>query len=466
VILKLSAVFLVGLSAQAFAEDPIAAPANNTFTPQISGSVDAETGALKSAPVVPGAGGAPAVVAPGIPAVGAPGGVVMEWEEPDDGEEEDEEDAKRKKKEKKKAAKMMEGLMKGLGAAAAAGQGGANGQAAGAQQNGAVQNAAPVQNSTYAPSTYTNSAGPRSEMASTGDENAGNQMSYESASTDTGGYCANPPPDASFCESLATTAALTKKESTDYIHQCGENCGALEIVPRANWGAAEPMPQCDAAGNATYEALDDKKLEMKKAECAKTSNYDSLKSQVATMEAAAPKCIPLLDQAPSRMVIHHTAGEGMSAAKMTPKAVQDHHMKNKGWSDIAYHYMIGQDDSGNWTVFEGRKRVGTSCMWLQGAHGGPGSNDDSIGIVIAGNYDDDGKPSYANPSDPGTPKVPPGALQKLIQLVANLKRQCPQFNEIMGHSEHQQKSYGCSTTACPGSGCSHLSNELDAGGVF
>lgn len=54
---------------------------------------------------------------------------------------------------------------------------------------------------------------------------------------------------------------------------------------------------------------------------------------------------------------------------------KNEHMNNKGWSDIGYNFVIGED--GN--VYEGRG-------WgKKGAHSIP-FNSKSIGICIIGNY--------------------------------------------------------------------------------
>jgi peptidoglycan recognition protein len=77
-------------------------------------------------------------------------------------------------------------------------------------------------------------------------------------------------------------------------------------------------------------------------------------------------------------LIHHTAGAAcstQSACSQQARNVQDYEMDVKGYSDISYSFLVGED--GN--VYEGRgwDRVGGHAT---------GHNTDSIGICFFGTF--------------------------------------------------------------------------------
>ncbi|XP_062620919.1 peptidoglycan recognition protein 1-like [Saccostrea cucullata] len=87
-----------------------------------------------------------------------------------------------------------------------------------------------------------------------------------------------------------------------------------------------------------------------------------------------------LQKLPKYVIIIHSASteraltENQCAAEV--RSYQIYHMYNKGWSDIAYNFLIGED--GN--VYEGRG-------WgKEGAHT-LGHNKESIGICFIGNFE-------------------------------------------------------------------------------
>uniref|UniRef100_UPI0035900BFA peptidoglycan-recognition protein SC2-like n=1 Tax=Myxine glutinosa TaxID=7769 RepID=UPI0035900BFA len=77
-------------------------------------------------------------------------------------------------------------------------------------------------------------------------------------------------------------------------------------------------------------------------------------------------------------VIHHTATGrcfNRRACSKIVRTIQNYHMKHRGWSDIGYNFLVGED--GN--VYEGRG-------WRTvGAHA-PGYNSKSIGLSFIGNF--------------------------------------------------------------------------------
>ncbi|XP_070542486.1 peptidoglycan-recognition protein LF-like [Ptychodera flava] len=82
----------------------------------------------------------------------------------------------------------------------------------------------------------------------------------------------------------------------------------------------------------------------------------------------------------NKVIIHHTVGKHCTseeACKAEVKSIQYDHMNNRGWSDIGYNFLIGED--GN--VYEGR---GWNFM---GAHATP-QNAFSYGVSVMGNFNE------------------------------------------------------------------------------
>ena len=75
----------------------------------------------------------------------------------------------------------------------------------------------------------------------------------------------------------------------------------------------------------------------------------------------------------NKIVIHHTA----TSAHTSFAAIRDYHMKELGWRDVGYHYIINSD---------GFLRLGRPD-WMVGAHV-KGQNRDSIGVAVIGNFED------------------------------------------------------------------------------
>ena len=73
-----------------------------------------------------------------------------------------------------------------------------------------------------------------------------------------------------------------------------------------------------------------------------------------------------------RLILHHTA----TPQDTTVASIRNYHVNDLGWSDIGYHYLV--DYTGK--IYTGRP------VERQGAHA-RGNNENSIGIVVIGNYD-------------------------------------------------------------------------------
>lgn len=105
--------------------------------------------------------------------------------------------------------------------------------------------------------------------------------------------------------------------------------------------------------------------------------------------------------------------------------VHDWHVKDRGWSDIGYHYLIDRDG----TTLPGRpvERVGAHVA---------GHNTGSIGVALFGGH---GSSETDKFSDHFTPQQE-NALRELLD---ELKVRFPAIKKISGHNEYAAK-------ACPG----------------
>ncbi|XP_018337898.1 PREDICTED: peptidoglycan-recognition protein SC2-like [Trachymyrmex septentrionalis] len=123
------------------------------------------------------------------------------------------------------------------------------------------------------------------------------------------------------------------------------------------------------------------------------------------------------------VIIHHSVSPGCktrAACQLKVRQFQNYHMDKKGWSDIGYNFLVGED--GN--VYEG---VGWD---KKGAHSIP-FNNKSIGICIIGDYRN---------------RTPNAAA---VQAVANLIAYGVESNKIKSNYKllgHRQTW----STECPG----------------
>ncbi|XP_063913546.1 peptidoglycan-recognition protein SB1-like [Zophobas morio] len=147
--------------------------------------------------------------------------------------------------------------------------------------------------------------------------------------------------------------------------------------------------------------------------------------------AAAPKrVIRLRQNPPPFVVVHHSdtpVCNSESQCKTRIKNIQSQHMKNNGWDDIGYNFVIGGD--GN--VYEGRG-------WgIFGSHV-PRYNGKSIGIVLIGNFN--------------TQRPPQTQLDALKNLIA-----CAKENNYVKADYHLIGHRQGKVTECPGD---QLFNEI------
>jgi hypothetical protein len=138
---------------------------------------------------------------------------------------------------------------------------------------------------------------------------------------------------------------------------------------------------------------------------------------------------------PFRIAIHHTAepmtGTSANASAAEVRNVQSTHMKDRGFADIGYHYLI--DRTGR--VIQGR------AMTAQGAHASGSNNVGNIGICLLGNFSSQPErgPSYANAQRPTQEQL--DCLEKLLGELREVHG-IP-ASKVQGHRELKD-------TECPG----------------
>jgi hypothetical protein len=112
--------------------------------------------------------------------------------------------------------------------------------------------------------------------------------------------------------------------------------------------------------------------------------------------------------------VHHSGADD----DQTPREIQDFHMRDRGWSDIGYNFLIGPDG----TIYAGRG-------WLVvGAHIS-GHNTSAIGVCVIGNY-------VSRP-------VPEPVRDSLAWLYREANRRAGKTLRIRTHQQ-------LASTACPG----------------
>jgi hypothetical protein len=142
------------------------------------------------------------------------------------------------------------------------------------------------------------------------------------------------------------------------------------------------------------------------------------------------------DRAKYRMAIHHTAS-GASITDAAIRGFQTFHMRDRGWCDIGYHFLVTRDGK----VFEGRP------LSRMGAHV-RNNNSGNLGVSLVGCFDSgSGCPSINRAT--GSSAVPSQTMIDTAgELVGILSRRhgiAIDRSRIRGHREHSGQ-----TTTCPG----------------
>lgn len=122
----------------------------------------------------------------------------------------------------------------------------------------------------------------------------------------------------------------------------------------------------------------------------------------------------------SEVIVHCTATpEGRDVSVAT---IRNWHVKDRGWNDIGYHWIVMLDGS----IMPGRPES------LVGSHVA-GRNTGTIGVVYVGGVDVNGKPK-----DTRTP----AQKAALLQLVKDRIQKYPSIKKVTGHNQYAAK-------ACP-----------------
>jgi hypothetical protein len=128
---------------------------------------------------------------------------------------------------------------------------------------------------------------------------------------------------------------------------------------------------------------------------------------------------------PNRMTVHHTDTPNNDSITMAARVrqIQSYHIDTRGWCDIGYHFLIGQDGK----VYQGR--VETKV----GAHAA-NDNTNNVGISFVGTYET---------TVPTTAVMDAGA--KIIKALSTTYGIALNRTKIKGH-----RQVGTTETTCPG----------------
>jgi hypothetical protein len=188
---------------------------------------------------------------------------------------------------------------------------------------------------------------------------------------------------------LAGAAALAASSLWDPLSRLWPSQDTVvRIVPREEWGA-DP-PNHDAPGEHGF--------------------FDPQQNAEGWMVYRPP-----LAEALTTLIVHH------SALPLTdgPREIQVKHMVQRGFADIAYHYLIDAEG----VLYEGRP------LMARGAHTG-GHNTGSVGVVLLGNFQE----------------VEPRAAQlDTLRVIAAALRDAYALTHLAGHRDFQP-----GVTVCPG----------------
>jgi len=177
--------------------------------------------------------------------------------------------------------------------------------------------------------------------------------------------------------------------------------GPLSLITREGWGAAT-APQYVAGGES--------------------GPFDAEVNPAGWLVYPEP-----LDGWLKTVIVHHSALEFFHG----PQAIQRLHMRQRGWADIGYHFLV----DGLGQLYEGRP------LHVRGAHTG-GFNTGSVGVCLLGNFD----------------VVEPAAAQmETLRALATPLRDVYTVTHLAGHRDFQPEA-----TSCPGASLWPLLPELAA----
>lgn len=164
--------------------------------------------------------------------------------------------------------------------------------------------------------------------------------------------------------------------------------------------------------------------------------WEVLNDVVAPPEAVVlPNGMKRTSRRVSNIILHCTASpEGQN---MTVEQIRNIHVKNNGWSDIGYHYVVYLDG----TIHEGRSidKIGAHCE---------NHNTGSIGVVyVGGVVKVDGKLLPKDTRTPEQKKALVSLVKKLMDMYGLGK------GNVHGHYEYANK-------ACPSFNIESFRKEL------
>jgi len=189
--------------------------------------------------------------------------------------------------------------------------------------------------------------------------------------------------------------------SLPVLTRCTQKCSmeSLNIIPRAAWGAMDPVVDASVEGP-----------------------YDPVANPGGWMVYDRP-----LPQVLNTIIVHHSASSLSDGAL----EIQSTHIQYKGFADIAYNFVI----DGIGQIYEGR------VLTARGAHTG-GHNTGTIGIVLLGNFEE---------IEPIEAQLV--ALKRLAGCLASAYT----ITHLAGHRDFQP-----GMTACPGENLEPLLPDLAA----
>jgi hypothetical protein len=149
----------------------------------------------------------------------------------------------------------------------------------------------------------------------------------------------------------------------------------------------------------------------------------------------------------NKLTLHHAAGwpaANIQEGKQAVKEIQDFHIDGRGWTDIAYHFLV--DDAGN--IYQGRPET------VQGAHTYM-YNEGNIGLCVLGCFD---PPYEVSAGIPCHQYLTDEARDAVVHLFAWLIETYGYANAdiLKGHRDY----YDYERTSCPGQNIHQLLPEL------
>lgn len=140
---------------------------------------------------------------------------------------------------------------------------------------------------------------------------------------------------------------------------------------------------------------------------------------------------------PDRLTIHHTVTPNNDSMSMPARMrqIQSFHINSRGWCDVGYHFLIGQDGK----IYQGRVEN------ILGAHAG-GANTNNVGISFIGTF---------TSATPSTAMM--DAAARMMKSMSRTYGISLNRDRVKGH-----RQVGTTGTSCPGDALyARLSSLID-----